>query len=435
MRVGLISSGGFHPQRRTYRHRLAIGIALGAAAFIVGEGRAARGQTTAGSGFAVDRFEPAGAGSDWFTLESLDFRGRARPAFNLVLDGAWKPLVVYDQNGNAVASLLRDQLVAHAGAAVVLADRVRLDVNVPVVLYQQGTALVLNNLTYGLPPHSALGDTRLGLDVRLFGQGGGRFIGALGVQVFAPTGDASRYTGDGGWRVWPRALLAGNLGEFSWAARFGYHIRPTLKCDCSLGPGDELTAAVAAGVRASPRVLIGPELYLSSARTNFGVADTSPVEVLVGGHFGVARGWMLSIGARARPDRCPRLSQGARPPRGAVRPAHRAHARAPACLAAAASAQGGAPTGTHRHRHHLRRPIRTATASSTPRTPARRSPGRSRTTRRRTDVRPPRTPIPTASSISTTRAPTTPDHITTTRRGTDVRWCGSKGDKSGYVSK
>ncbi len=260
-------------------------------------GSAARAQTTAGTGFAVDRFEPAGAGSDWFTLESLDFRGRARPAFNLVLDGAWKPLVVYDQNGNAVASLLRDQLVAHAGAAVVLANRLRLDVNVPVVLYQQGTALVLNNLSYAIPPHSALGDTRFGVDLRLFGDGGGRFTGAVGVQVFAPTGDAPDFTGDGGWRVWPRVLLAGNVGEFSWAARLGYHIRPTSKCDCSLGPGDELTAAVAAGVRPSPRVLIGPELYLSTSRAHFAEAVTSPVELLVGAHFGVARGWTLSVGA------------------------------------------------------------------------------------------------------------------------------------------
>ena len=257
---------------------------------------AARAQT-AGTGFAVDRFEPAGAGSDWFGLESLDFNGRVRPAFNLVLDGAWKPLVVYDQNGTPVSNLLRDQLVAHAGAAVVLAHRLRLDVNLPVVLYQQGSELVLNNLTYGIPPHTALGDVRFGADVRVFGEAGGRFIAAVGVQVFTPTGDAANFTGDGGWRAWPRVMLAGNAGEFSWAARFGYHIRPTYKCDCSLAPGDELTAALAAGVRPSPRVLIGPELFVSSSRAEFAKTRSSPMEVLVGAHFGVARGWTVSVGA------------------------------------------------------------------------------------------------------------------------------------------
>ena len=45
-------------------------------------------------GFAVDRFEPAERGSDWFANESLDFRGNMRPALGLVFDWAYKPLVL-----------------------------------------------------------------------------------------------------------------------------------------------------------------------------------------------------------------------------------------------------------------------------------------------------------------------------------------------------
>src|SRR5579884_1892127 len=103
--------------------RIALSLTMAALAGLTG--RAGRAQSSTGSGFAVDRFEPAGGGSEWFSLESLDFRGRVRPAFGLILDGAWKPLVVFDQNGNPVATMLRDQLVAHAGAAVVLKDRLR----------------------------------------------------------------------------------------------------------------------------------------------------------------------------------------------------------------------------------------------------------------------------------------------------------------------
>ena len=51
------------------------------------------------SGFADDRFEPAGADSAWMTVESLGFEGHLRPAFALVADWAWKPLVVYDGQG------------------------------------------------------------------------------------------------------------------------------------------------------------------------------------------------------------------------------------------------------------------------------------------------------------------------------------------------
>src|SRR4051812_46431996 len=98
----------------SFRQRIAM---VGAsAAVVVALGGVARGQRSA-PGFAVDRFEPAAPGSDWFTLESLDFRGHERPAFGLVLDGAWKPLVVVDQSGNGVGSLVSYQIVAHAGAA------------------------------------------------------------------------------------------------------------------------------------------------------------------------------------------------------------------------------------------------------------------------------------------------------------------------------
>jgi OOP family OmpA-OmpF porin len=256
-------------------------------------GRGAHAQATpTGAGFAVDRFEPAAAGSEWFSLESLDFRGEWRPAFNLVLDGAWKPLVVYDQDGNAVASLLRDQSVAHVGAAIVL-NHFRADLSLPVVLYQQGTTLILNNEMFNLPASAGVGDARIGADLRLFGKSDGPFIGALGAQVFIPVGAAKTYTGDGGWRVWPHLLLAGNADWFTWAARFGFHIRPT---SASLAPGDELTGGVAAGVRVSPHLMIGPELYFSTARAHFFHAVTTPVEAILGAHFGVGRGWTINVG-------------------------------------------------------------------------------------------------------------------------------------------
>ncbi len=155
--------------RRARRNALALTVAALAAL----AGRTGRAQSSTGSGFAVDRFEPSGGGSDWFSLESLDFRGRVRPAFGLILDGAWKPLVVFDQNGNPVATMLRDQIVGHADAAVVLKDRLRLDVNLPVVLHQQGMALILNDQTYAAPAQRGLGDVRLGADLRLLRRGRG----------------------------------------------------------------------------------------------------------------------------------------------------------------------------------------------------------------------------------------------------------------------
>ena len=62
-------------------------------------------------GFSVNRFEPAGVGSEWFTLESLDFRGHMRVGASLVGDWADRPLVIFDQNGAEVAPLVRNHLI------------------------------------------------------------------------------------------------------------------------------------------------------------------------------------------------------------------------------------------------------------------------------------------------------------------------------------
>ncbi|MFM2416972.1 MAG: hypothetical protein RL385_1695, partial [Pseudomonadota bacterium] len=42
-------------------------------------------------GFAIDRFDPSERGSEWFVLDSLDFRGNVRPALGAVADYAYKP--------------------------------------------------------------------------------------------------------------------------------------------------------------------------------------------------------------------------------------------------------------------------------------------------------------------------------------------------------
>lgn len=275
--------------------RKTIAIFGASAAMLVAFGGAARGQQSA-PGFAVDCFEPAAPGSDWFTLESLDFRGHGRPAFGLVLDGAWKPLVVVDQNGNAVGSLVSDQIVAHAGAAIHLWDRVRLDFNAPIFIHQGGTATVAGGLAYPAPGGAGIGDLRAGADVRLFGHPGGPVTSALGAQLFLPTGKTSTFSDDGRWRVWPHLLLAGSVQHFSWAARLGYHFRPKNGGETAIAPGDEVTAAAAAGYWVTSRVLIGPELDASSATAHLAKAVATPAELLLGVHVAISPGWMLAMG-------------------------------------------------------------------------------------------------------------------------------------------
>src|SRR5579859_7419610 len=88
--------------------RLAVALAVASCL----AGGSARAQT---SGFAVDRFEPAAKGSAWFTQDSLDLRGNLRAAGGIVVDYAYKPLVIYDTNGSERSAIVQDQLFLHAG--------------------------------------------------------------------------------------------------------------------------------------------------------------------------------------------------------------------------------------------------------------------------------------------------------------------------------
>src|SRR5512141_2170189 len=142
--------------------------AFGAASALVTSfaGTASAQQT----GFAIDRFEPAERGSQFFVVDNLDLRGAARPALGAVLDYSYKPLLVYDTNGNERSAIVRHQTFVHLGGSLVLADRLRLGLNVPVAIYQDGDPSSLDGVSYTPATEPALGDIRLAADLRLVGE-------------------------------------------------------------------------------------------------------------------------------------------------------------------------------------------------------------------------------------------------------------------------
>ena len=91
-------------------------------------------------GYALDRFEPSERGSDWFAADSLDVRGKLRFGGGLVFDYAHDPLVLYEPDGTKISSIVSDQFFAHLGAALVVENRLRFALNLPVALVQSGAA-------------------------------------------------------------------------------------------------------------------------------------------------------------------------------------------------------------------------------------------------------------------------------------------------------
>jgi OmpA-OmpF porin, OOP family len=249
-------------------------------------------------GFAVDRFNPSERGSEWFALDSLDMRGNARPAIGVVGELALKPLAIPQQGPDGThLTVLNHQFYTHLGASMVLGDRVRIGLNVPLLLSQSGQSGTAFNQQYTGPNKAALGDVRMSADVRLVGQYGDAFILALGGQMFLNTGSASLYTGDDSARGQVHLTAAGDVGIFVYSARAGFLFHESHTTFAGQPIGDEFIYGAAAGVRvANKKLVIGPELY-GSTIISTKASDQTPLEVLLGTHYTIGEDWRVGAGA------------------------------------------------------------------------------------------------------------------------------------------
>ena len=253
------------------------------------------------TGFAIDRFEPAERGSQFFVLDNLDLRGSGRPALGAVLDYGYKPLVAYDLNGNERSALVRHQAWLHLGGSVVLADRVRLALNVPLAVYQDGDATSLNGQSFKPSDKPAIGDIRLAADVRLVGTKTDPFTLAVGLRAWLPTGPSEQFAGDGSLRLTPQLLAAGDLGVVTYAARLALVYRGRNDSFGGTDLGSEMVGAIGAGLKTSDgRFVIGPEVFASSVFSGtdtFFKTRTTPVEGLLGLHYDVVPDVRIGAGA------------------------------------------------------------------------------------------------------------------------------------------
>jgi OmpA-OmpF porin, OOP family len=256
--------------------------------------------SAAAEGFSLNRFDPAERGSEWFVQDTLDLRGHLRPAIGVTGDWAHKPLVSYAPDGSERTAVVKDQVFVHVGASMVLVDRIRFGLNLPVAVFQQGTTATLNGVTYSPAEKTTLGDVRLGGDVRLVGEYGSPFTLAFGVQVFVPTGTRSQWTGDGRVRVVPRLQAAGDIGPFVYAARIGAAYRALEEDFAGSKVGSELTFGASAGARLLDKSLvIGPEIFGTTVFNDAFMRKSTPFELIFGAHYTIEKD--LRVGAGIGP--------------------------------------------------------------------------------------------------------------------------------------
>jgi OmpA-OmpF porin, OOP family len=273
---------------------------FGAIAISLGSASSAGAQTVA-RGFALDRYQPSEHGSEWFVTDSLDMRGNGRLALGTVIDWAHKPLSIYDSNGNYVVAPVKNQTYLHVGASVIAANRVRFALNLPILLNNRGTTGIVDNVIYRTREKPAIGDLRLGVDVRLFGEYGSAFTTALGVQLHVPTGNRDSHASDGKTRLVPHWLVAGDIGLFTYATSVALDARFQTENVGNIPFGPELDLAVSAGLRvADKKVVIGPEFWTSTVISDSGDGffkrKTTPIQLLFGAHARAFDDFVLGAG-------------------------------------------------------------------------------------------------------------------------------------------
>jgi hypothetical protein len=259
--------------------------------------RAAGPAAPVAQGFDANTFDPAPRGSDWFSLDSLDIRDDGRGAIGLVTEYAFKSLVVKNPDGSDRAAVVQHSLVLHPGGSLIILDRLRLSVDVPVAVVQQGKSTTLNGATLAAPDKPAMGDTSFAADLRVFGHYGEIATGAVGVEVIAPTGTQDLYAGDGKTRIAGRLGLAGITKYVEWAARGGVLFRTGDDPIDGQKRGDAVVFGAAVGYRGDGgKLVVGPEIYGSTSVTQPSAANT-PVEALASLHYLFAPEWRVGVGA------------------------------------------------------------------------------------------------------------------------------------------
>ena len=253
-------------------------------------------------GYAASSFEPSERGSDWFANESNDYRGKFRFAFGAVGDYAYRGVIgSYNADGTVRASVLRNQMLLHTGASLVLADRLRLGLSLPLQLFADGHPSRANGLTYVPPLHEqSVGDIRASVDLRVAGEYGDAFTVAVGGSLFIPLGQRESFNGDDVTRFSPHLNIAGDEGIFAYAVRGGYELRPLRVDYIDTRTGSTINFGGAAGLRfADKKILVGPEVFGRTGVSNAdgAAAHDTPLEILLGAHFQVGGGFRVNAGA------------------------------------------------------------------------------------------------------------------------------------------
>ncbi len=261
--------------------------------------RAADAGAQAQEPFALDQFNPAPAGDRFFGTQGGDPGGHVSPRLQLLGEYAYRPLVLYENDGDdSVGNVVSDQLFLHLGAGLSLWQRFSASVDLPIAVVNEGSSPSSGAQAFASPSGASLGDLRLAARVRFVGEPDSAFQLGLSGYLWLPTGDQDSFAGDGSVRGLPALVANGEVGNFVYAANAGIALRGERRFAATT-LGTQIQFAAAAGLLAVEKKLqIGPELYGTTTTESAFERDTTNLEAILGLKY---RAGPVVFGAAAGP--------------------------------------------------------------------------------------------------------------------------------------
>jgi len=188
---------------------------------------AAQSPTPARDRFAVAAFEPTPAGDRFYRVESPELLGHGAIDAQLLASFALRPFAVERpaaDGGRQSIPVVPSQLFLHPGLALTLWSSLKLSLDLPL-----GSASVVADVeSPGEETDSevTLGDLRAGARLRIFGDPADDLRASISGALWLPTGDESRFAGEGVVRGSSRLVLGGRIGSVTWGATGVVVFRP-----------------------------------------------------------------------------------------------------------------------------------------------------------------------------------------------------------------
>ncbi len=265
-------------------------------------------------GFAVNRYEPTSAGEWSFWVDHPWYSQTRYFAAGITLNYGHNPLVFgavgSDGSFTPRLSVIEHQFLGHVDVAGSFLDRVQINGSLPITFLERGVKAGGAEPANGV----AVGDPRLGLWVRLFGQPYKSAVSlSLGAQVWIPlrsfginSGVALSSSDEGVLRVLPKLALGGYAKHILWSFTAGFQYRPAAQIGAGVDlagstVGSELQLGAAIGYADfERRFAVGPEAILATQvmgtdATKPFYRDFTSLEVLLAGHYNIGHQVNLGI--------------------------------------------------------------------------------------------------------------------------------------------